>query len=85
MARLLTALSRNRGSISGRGKQTFRAALGPTQPVPGCFLLASSGLGVKLIVHLHPLPSFRMSGAVPPLPHMLHDMYGEGFVVIHGI
>ena len=36
----LTAPSTNLGSISGRGKQMFRAAVDPTHPGPGCFLLA---------------------------------------------
>jgi hypothetical protein len=26
-----------------------------------------------------------MTGAVPSLPHILHDVYGECFVVIHDI
>jgi hypothetical protein len=47
-----------------------RMALGPTQPpiqwVTGAPSLGSSGRGVKLITHLHLVPSSRMRGAIPP-------------------
>jgi hypothetical protein len=46
-------------------------ALGPTHPpvqrVALALIPGLSDLGVKLTIHLHLLPRFRMRGAIPPL------------------
>jgi hypothetical protein len=40
------------------------------QRVAECFPRKSSNRGMKLTTHFHPLPSLRMSGAIPLTPHM---------------
>jgi len=49
-------------------------AQSPIQWVPGLFPRGKSGRSVKLITHLHLVPTLRMRGTIPPLPTRLHDM-----------
>lgn len=63
LTRIRDKQPRHRGSNPENDKilssETFRLA--------GC----PYSRGVKLITHLHTVPSLRISGATPPLPHML--------------
>ena len=88
-------LRRNRGSVPGRAKRI------PSSPkhldrkgsqassycmvIGGPFSARHSGRGVKLIAHLHLVPSLRTSGATPPLRHMAlslkRDIFSFKFTV----
>jgi hypothetical protein len=46
-----------------------RPALRPIQPPTQWVHLETSGLAVKLTTHLHPAPTLRTHGAIPPLSH----------------
>ena len=68
VARLWAGRLRNRGLIPCWGKGIFifsyiQTSCG-THPV-SCSIIA---IGVKLTIHLYPLPRLRMCGARPPLP-----------------
>jgi len=41
----------------------------PSHSLDSKSFLQGSRWGVKLTTHLHPLPSLRMCGAIPPLHH----------------
>jgi hypothetical protein len=53
----------------------FRLAQGPTEPpsqhIPKAFSRGQSGQGIKMVAILHPVPRLTISGAKPPLEHML--------------
>ena len=57
-----------------RFTRTSKSVLEPTQPnirwVPGLFHRGYSGRVVKLTTHFHLVPKLRMSGTIPPFPHV---------------
>jgi hypothetical protein len=76
MNTLRTAKSRDRGSISSRGKRLLSCSKHADRfwIHPKIFSYGLGGWSVKLTNHMHLVSKFKMSGAALPLPARLHGV-----------
>jgi hypothetical protein len=75
VARLRDGQRRNRGWIPRKDRRYFFSPKCPGRlwgPPNLLFIVyrRKSGRGVKLTSHLHVVPRLKLSGAIPPVPHM---------------